>query len=63
MLVQHVVGRGVWQGARLLPGGRFALLGTTTAPGFEIADYEHGDGSVLIEAYPEARALISALTA
>jgi predicted cupin superfamily sugar epimerase len=30
---QVVVPRGIWQGARLRPGGRFALLGTTVAPG------------------------------
>src|SRR5581483_11176343 len=39
---QIVVPRGVWQGARLVPGGRFALLGTTVAPGFDYADYETG---------------------
>lgn len=62
MELQHVVPRGIWQGARLVPGGRFALLGTTTAPGFEAADYEHGDRKNLMEAYPEASGLISALT-
>jgi len=42
MQPQAVVPRGVWQGARLRPGGAFALLGTTMAPGFEYADYEAG---------------------
>ena len=35
---QVVVPCDVWQGARLRPGGRFALLGTTVAPGFDYAD-------------------------
>jgi len=34
---QVVVSQGVWQGARLKPGGRFALMGTTVAPGFDFA--------------------------
>ncbi len=29
MHLQVTVGKGVWQGSRLLPGGKFALLGTT----------------------------------
>ena len=61
-VVQLIVPRGVWQGARLVPGGRFALLGTTTAPGFAPADYEHGDRDALISDYPEAREMITALT-
>ncbi|HEY7676597.1 MAG TPA: cupin domain-containing protein, partial [Candidatus Methylomirabilis sp.] len=39
MRPQVVVPRGVWQGSRLAPGGRLALLGTTVAPGFDLADY------------------------
>ena len=31
--VQFVVPAGAWQGSRLMPGGSFALLGTTMAPG------------------------------
>ena len=42
-VVQSVAPRGAWQGSRLCPGGRFALLGTTMAPGFDPRDYEHGD--------------------
>src|SRR5207245_2095434 len=34
-LLQVIVPRGVWQGSRLRPGGAFALLGTTMAPGFD----------------------------
>ncbi len=39
---QVVVGRGVWQGSRLVEGGRWALLGCTVSPGFEFEDYEEG---------------------
>jgi predicted cupin superfamily sugar epimerase len=49
---QVVVPRGVWQGSRLRDGGRFALLGTTMAPGFDFADYEAGDPAALAAAYP-----------
>ena len=37
---QLVVPAGVWQGSRLAPGGQWALLGTTVAPGFVFADCE-----------------------
>jgi len=62
MQPQVVVPRGVWQGARLVPGGRFALLGTTVSPGFEYDDYEHGDREALASQYPAFRAVIEALT-
>jgi predicted cupin superfamily sugar epimerase len=59
---QVLVPRGVWQGARLRPGGHFALLGTTVAPGFDYADYETGHRGHLLATYPTARDLIIALT-
>ncbi len=52
----------VWQGTRLVPGGRFALLGTTVAPGFEYADYTSGRRDDLVAAYPRFADLIAALT-
>ena len=60
--VQHVVPRGVWQGSHLLPGGQFALLGTTMAPGYTEEDYTGGDRQELIAAYPDQQALIEQLT-
>jgi len=57
-----VVPRDVWQGARLVPGGRLALLGTTVAPGFDYADYETGERAALLARHPAARDLIVALT-
>jgi predicted cupin superfamily sugar epimerase len=59
--VQIVVPAGVWQGSRLIPGGRFALLGTTMAPGFEFAQYEAGDRRTLAEAYTDFADRISRL--
>ena len=59
---QVVVQKNVWQGSRLVDGGRFALLGCTVAPGFEFADYESGQRGLLIAGYPEQRELITELT-
>lgn len=60
--VQFVAPRGVWQGSRLLPGGSFALLGTTMAPGFDVEDYVGGLRVELIRAYPGQAALITSLS-
>jgi predicted cupin superfamily sugar epimerase len=60
--VQHVVPRGVWQGSRVRRGGRFALLGTTMAPGFAPSDYEPGVREALAAAYPTCAAAIAELT-
>lgn len=60
--VQHIAPRGVWQGTRLRPGGRWALLGTTMAPGFDVSDYEAGRRDVLVSAYPSRAELIRTLT-
>jgi predicted cupin superfamily sugar epimerase len=60
--VQHVAPAGSWQGTRLVPGGRVALLGTTMAPGFDPEDFEAGTRADLSRAFPEAAELIAALT-
>jgi uncharacterized protein len=62
MRVQHAVPGGTWQGSRLAPGGKFALLGTTMAPGFDLADYENGNRDALSAAYPQYSPLIALLT-
>ena len=61
MQVQAVVPAGAWQGARLGPGGGFALLGTTMAPGFDPADFETGDAAALAAAHPGHADLLRAL--
>lgn len=50
--LQVVVPLGVWQGARLRDGGRYALMGCTVAPGFDYRDYEHGRPATLAAQYP-----------
>ena len=60
--VQHVAPRGAWQGSRLVAGGRFALMGTTMAPGFTEEDYEGGARDELLQRYPERAELVRGLT-
>jgi predicted cupin superfamily sugar epimerase len=62
MRLQHVVQGGVWQGSRLAPGGKFALLGTTMAPGFDPADFELGARGELTARFPAYAELIAVLT-
>jgi predicted cupin superfamily sugar epimerase len=62
VLPQAVVPKGVWQGSRLVPGGKWALLGCTVSPGFEFEDYAEGSRAELIAGWPEAREMIEALT-
>jgi predicted cupin superfamily sugar epimerase len=59
---QAVVERGVWQGSRLVKGGRWALLGCTVSPGFEFEDYETGERAKLSAGWPEFAEEIKALT-
>ena len=60
--IQYAAPRGVWQGSHLLPGGSWALLGTTMAPGFTNEDYFGGDRDKLIAQYPDRAELIKQLT-
>jgi uncharacterized protein len=62
MSVQATVPQGVWQGSRLISGGRFALLGCTVSPGFDYADYESGMRDELVRAWPEWTEMIGKLT-
>ena len=59
---QAVVCGNVWQGCKLAPGGKFALMGTTMSPGFDYADYENGILDQLIAQYPNAAAMIREYT-
>jgi hypothetical protein len=59
--LQHAVPHGVWQGSRILPGGAYALMGTTMAPGFEPADFELGAAADLVAAYPAFAGLVREL--
>ena len=59
---QIVVPAGVWQGCRLVPGGRWALMGCTVAPGFDFADFEAASRAELMHEYPARAEMIAALT-
>jgi len=60
--VQAVVPAGTWHGSMLREGGRFALMGTTMAPGFDFDDFEPGEREALIRAHPAESELIGKLT-
>ncbi|HEX3985831.1 MAG TPA: cupin domain-containing protein [Acidobacteriaceae bacterium] len=62
ILPQTVVPQGVWQGSRLVEGGRFALLGCTVSPGFDYEDYESGTRAELLAEWREWADLIEGLT-
>ncbi len=59
---QHVVPAGVWQGCRLVTGGKWALLGCTVAPGFDYADFKLGDPAKLTALHPKYAEMIRGLT-
>jgi uncharacterized protein len=59
---QVLVPAGVWQGTRVMPGGRYALVGATVTPGFDFADFEMAERECLCAAHPEHAELIHALT-
>jgi len=60
--VQHVVPRGTWQASRVAPGGEWALLGTTMAPGYTQSDFLLGYAASLIKKYPSQEQIIRHLT-
>lgn len=59
---QAIVQAQTWQGTRLVPGGRWALLTCMVAPEFRWADFELGDRRALTASYPEFSEGIMALT-
>ncbi len=59
---QDVVAAGVWQGTRLAPGGRWALVSCVVTPEFRWTDFELGGREALCAAYPDWAADIDALT-
>jgi predicted cupin superfamily sugar epimerase len=60
--VQLVVPAGMWQGTRLVDGGKVALLGCTVTPGFDFADYRSGSYAELAAKWPAEAERIRALT-
>ncbi len=60
--VQLVVSAGVWQGTRLIDGGKVALLGCTVTPGFDFGDYRSGKCDDLAAGWPQEAERIRMLT-
>jgi len=61
--VQVIVPKDTWQGSFLKDGGKYALLGTTMAPGFDFSDYKEGVRDSLVLQYPNQKRLIEKLAA
>jgi predicted cupin superfamily sugar epimerase len=57
-----VVPAGVWQAARLVPGGEWVWCGCTVSPGFSFTRFDLGERAQLIQTFPQHRALIEQLT-
>lgn len=60
--VQLLIPAGTWFGGYLDAGGKFALMGTTVAPGFEFEDFHLGTREELSRLFPQAQAEILRLT-
>ena len=61
-VVQLVIPAGTWQGHRVCKEGRYTLISSTMAPGYEDEDFELGNRRVLCQQYPELRDEIIGLT-
>lgn len=59
---QDVIRAGTWQGTRLRPGGRWALLTCVVVPEFVWGDFELGQSATLTAAFPGFADGIAALT-
>jgi len=60
--LQTVVPAGTWFGATVHAEEGYALVGCTTAPAFDFADFELADRAALTNEFPEHAALIERLT-
>jgi predicted cupin superfamily sugar epimerase len=61
-VLQAVVARDPWQGLDLKPGGNWALLGATVAPGFDFGDFYLPGADEMLKLYPQHDATIHRLT-
>lgn len=59
---QILVPAGVWQGQRLVEGGKLALFGCTVTPGFDFGDYRSGKYEELVAGWPQEAERIRKLT-
>ena len=60
--VQLVVPKYTWQGCFVKKPGKFALMGTTVAPGFNFDDFQPATRENLLKQYPDRKELIQKLT-
>ncbi|MBV8253259.1 MAG: cupin domain-containing protein [Chitinophaga sp.] len=60
--LQVIISAGNWFASRTEVPGGFSLTGCTVAPGFDFADFELAERSVLQAAYPQHADLIATLT-
>lgn len=61
--LQALVPAGTWQGARMVPGGRWALVTCVCSPEFVPENFELGDEPTLSAAYPRFADVIRLLHA
>lgn len=61
-VLHAAVPAGVWQGARVVAGGRWSLVSCVVVPGFRWQDFELGEPPVLLARYPTWREAILSLT-
>lgn len=59
---QVVVPSHIWQGTKLVDGGKWALLGCTVSPGFEFDDFLPGKRAALLELFPQHDSIIRQFT-
>jgi uncharacterized protein len=59
---QNIVVANTWQGTRLLPGGRWALMSCIVVPEFRWEDFELGQRATLVATHPDFAEGIHALT-
>jgi predicted cupin superfamily sugar epimerase len=60
--VQDVVPARVWQGTRLVPGGRWSLVSCIMAPEFVWEEFTLGDRAELSAVYPDWEDAVASLT-
>lgn len=53
--LQAFVPPSMWQGTRLLPGGKWALVGTNVFPGYEQRDFELAKRGEFLLTHPDLR--------
>lgn len=61
-MLQMVIPAGTWFAGRLTPEGRYCLMGTTVAPGFDFSDLQFADRQELLKLYPQAESEIFLFT-